>query len=199
VAHPAFQYEWPSDMHPLGFVFLHPPFDEVRSTCTFDGKQIDALAKHVFDDLGAVLPEFESRQTSITLDVERAGVGEDYDRSVDGVKMTIEVTAPIRIVGGMLPPGLALVDGRIIGKPEQSGRWQVDLQIGPQYHYQGPLNDGPVGSYNRGSWVDIRTPIQFPTAAASLRDLDEDQIAALRAGLAELDEEQQTTQAGGEE
>ena len=187
--HSAFQYEWPPNMHPNGFVFLHPPFDEVRSTCTFDDKQIDALAKHVFDDLGAVLPEFESRQQSITIDVEREKVGEPFDEPVANVTMTIEVTAPIRILGGSLPPGLALVNGRIVGTPAQTGRWKIDLQVGPQYHYQGPLNDGPIGSYNRGSWVDIRTPITFPTAASSLQDLEEDQLESLRTGLAEIDPE----------
>lgn len=189
MVHPAFPHEWPTvtesgdRIHPMGFVFLHIP-SEGRGTpgLTFDLKQINSFCQHVFDDLGAVLPNVEPRSETIRLTVDRDQVGEDFVHTVDADG------APVRVVRGSLPPGLTLTRGVISGQPERSGRWQIDVQIGPQVHYQQPLV-GPIGPHNRGRWVDIRTPLEESTVEQTIRDLPPEEIEKIRTGLAAYDAE----------
>lgn len=191
MTHPAFPHDWPTHteggdpIHPMGFVFLHPPTEGRGSAgVTFDVKQINSLCQFLFDDLGCTLPSTPPRSETITLTVEPSKVGKDFTRTVD-------ITgAPVRVTRGSLPPGLALAAGVITGQPERSGRWLIECQIGPQVHYQRPMNAGPIGPHNRGRWVDIRTPLEDPPVAKALRDLDPEEIEKIRAGLAEYDAEQ---------
>lgn len=188
IPHPAFPHdEWPANMHPMGWVFLHPPSDKFGSPgIAFEDYQIDALAKHVFDDLGAKLhfvePRKETVEISVGLTTEDLIVGHPYEYVIDGANDTA-----VR-VSGALPPGLALVGDRITGAPTQPGIWTIEIHVGPLVHYQRPLNDGPLGTYNRGQWVDIDTPLQAPPVDLELSDLDltavpKDQRDELRALL----------------
>lgn len=181
IPHPAFPHDWPAHLHPLGWVFLHPPSDKVGSPgIAFEDYQIDALAKHVFDDLGAKLSFAEPRKETLTISVglttEDLIVGHPYEHVIDGANNTA-----VRI-SGSLPPGLALVGDRITGAPTQPGLWEIDIHVGPLVHYQRPLNVGPLGTYNRGLWVDIDTPLQEPEP-----EITREQRDAIRAKLDELD------------
>ncbi|MBM4525187.1 hypothetical protein GS462_11270 [Rhodococcus hoagii] len=181
IQHPAFPHDWPETMHPLGWIFLHPPSDDVGSAgIAFEDYQINALAKHVFDDLGAKLsfiePRKETLEISVGLTTEDLIVGHPYEYVIEGANETA-----VRL-SGALPPGLALVGDRITGAPTQPGLWSIEIHVGPLVHYQRPLNDGPLGTYNRGLWVDIDTPLQELEP-----ELSKEQRDAIRAKLDELD------------
>ncbi|EOM77278.1 hypothetical protein DW322_00965 [Rhodococcus rhodnii] len=189
--HPAFPHEWPADMHPLGWVFLHPPSDAYGSAgIAFEAAQINTLAKHIFDDLGAKLflpdPHSYTLTISINLTDDDPRVGEPYEHIIDGADRTA-----VRVNASELPPGLRVEAGAITGTPTQSGVWLVDITVGPRVHYQRPLNDGPLGTHNRGRWVPWDTPLEEPPAQVDLADATAEQRAMLRARLDELDAAEQ--------
>lgn len=168
--HPLFPHDLPDDAHPLAFVFLHMKMD--GSTITFEPEHMNAMARHVFDELGAQLPATRTRRQKLALVVTPDEVGVRWDRAV-----RYAANAPARITRGQLPPGLELEGGRISGVPTQSGRWLVEVRTGPQIHYQAPLT-GPVGPYNKGSWVDVDTPLEAPVPAG-IDDLPDDEFEEL--------------------
>lgn len=185
LAHPAFPYEWPGNMHPLAWALLHLKINGVRTNLGPD--DINGLAKWIFDELGAQMPTVPSARQELVLTIGPGEVGQEWSRIVDGAAGT---TA--RIIRGQLPPGLKLADGQISGIPEQSGSWLLTIRTGPQVHYQAPL-DGPIGTYNPGTWVDIDTPIEHPKPAVDIEDLEDDvfdeleqKVMARRRSLDEL-------------
>lgn len=182
IPHPAFPHDWPDDMHPMGWVFLHPPSDTLGSPgIGFEADQINGLAKFVFDDLGAKLYVVEPRTYRLEISVGITGedhpIGQPYEHIIEGADHTA-----VKIASGSLPPDLKIVGGRIVGTPMQSGIWLVDIHVGPLLHYQPPLNDGPIGTYNRGRWVDINKELEYPDHGLTKEMRDE-----LRAKLDELD------------
>ena len=184
MANPAFPYELPDEIHPLGYLFLHPPCDEHGSSgLVFEKEQINALGKFFEDVFGLPLlsqipePVKHTLTINIALGPDSHPVGEPYEYVIDGADRTA-----VRIPPGSLPPGLALVGDRITGTPTQSGIWDIAIHVGPLVQYQRPVNDGPLGPFNPGRWVDIDTPLQTlaPEIDKAARD-------AIRAKLDEMD------------
>ncbi|EME14814.1 hypothetical protein [Rhodococcus triatomae] len=200
MTHPAFPYDdWPADMHPMAWVFLHPPTDVEAGSMpiNLNAQLMNAFAKHLFDDLGATLPATEPRTEELTITITKKDVGQVFDKLIDD-------TAPVHVIRGALPPGLVLSHGRISGTALQTSVSMLTLQIGPQVHYQRSLNGGPLSNHNPGRWVDIRKPLEAPPTlptladlgsdeANALRNLSDEQAAAIRALLDARDEQRATT------
>lgn len=170
----AFPHDWPADRHPLGFVFLHPDLNGAR--VSFEGEDIDALARHVFDDLGAVLPTDPPRRHDLRITVRPDQVGQPMRIDVEG-----PAERPGRVIRGALPPGLDVVPGAVEGVPTQSGVWLVTVRTGPQVHYQPPA-EGPIGTYNPGTWIDIDKPLRH----IDIDDLDDEQLDELERRVSDL-------------
>lgn len=192
MVNPAFEEEWPEELHPLGYLFLHPPSDEYGSPgLTFEKEQIDALGKHLENIFGMQLlsqvpqPSKHTLTINVALGPDSHPVGEPYEYIIEGVDRTA-----VRIPPGSLPPGLSLVGDRITGTPTQSGIWDVAIHVGPLVHYQRPLNEGPIGPFNPGRWVDIDKPLETPEPTVELPSIKKAARDAIRAKLDQLDAEE---------
>ena len=176
-----YPFDLPESIHPMAWTLLGFGLDR---------KTMSALARHLFDKLGARvdLEDQESVTVSFAVDWARdpegrlvASVGEHIDQMVSA-------TGAVELVNGHLPPGVRLQrhTGRIVGTITAPGLYSATFAVGPRIKYD-PLG-GNGAPDSPGIWIGINEPRQeietklheFP---ATVADLDEAEKSRLLAEL----------------
>lgn len=174
-----YPFDLPESIHPLAWVFLG---------FGLDTKRVNALAKHVFDDLGA-RADFEVSDTlTVSFAVDwpfeipdsiAASVGEE-------VRFNAAPAGAVHIIDGHLPPGLRLErhTGDIAGVVREPGLYKAVIEVGPRVKYDTLGGNGSPES--AGVWIPINQPRQQPETVAvpkSLHDLDALELDRLEAEI----------------
>lgn len=174
-----YPFDLPESIHPLAWVFLG---------FGLDTKRVNALAKHVFDDLGARVNFDVERTVEVCLAVDwpfdkegyrPVAVGDAFDESCCS-------EGAVHIIEGHLPPGLTLEKhtGRIVGTVRETGLYRAVVQVGPRVKYD-PLG-GNGSPESPGVWIPINQPRMQPETVEvpkSLHDLDALELDRLEAEI----------------
>lgn len=147
--------------------------------------QVNALARHLYDDLGVRLHEGRDEETfswAVGVDArdrERVEVGDEVD-------VIVSDRGAVRISGGALPPGVRLEkhSGKLVGTFTHPGLYSVTIQVGPAVKYD-PLGS-PGGPLDPGIWIPVDQPRQepetnlqkIPLSIAELSDREKDHALA---------------------
>ena len=173
-----YPFRMPENVHPYAWVLLG---------FGLPGEILDKLARHLFDDLGVLMPSLEpvEREFSWSVGFEQDG----YERAEVGGYVSIPLEGgAVRITGGALPPGIRLdkTNKRIHGTFTHGGLYSVTVTIFPAVKYD-PLGS-PGGPEDPGVWIPVGQPRKrvdaglraFPT---TVDDLDADEKDRLLAAL----------------
>ncbi|MCK2200473.1 Ig domain-containing protein [Corynebacterium callunae] len=174
-----YPYEVPDGIHPNAWSLLG---------FGLNVEQLNAISKHLYDDLGLTYVESESREMSFSWSVgSLLEIESSFNMEVgDNVDIQLPTTTAVRVTGGALPPGVKLdkTNKKIVGSLAKPGLYSVTVTIGPVVKYD-PLGT-PGGPNDPGIWIPINQPRQipetnlanFPTTAADLTDFEKDQLLA---------------------
>lgn len=181
-----YPFELPENVHPMAWVFLG---------FGLDADVINAVAKHLFDDLGARIDESVSEvKLAWAVDWHR-GVTDHRKVSVgDEIGELVSSTGAVTLVSGHLPPGTRLEKhtGRIVGACTAPGIYSATFRVGPRIKYD-PLGT-PGGPGDAGVWIPVDqpraevagTPVPTSLGELSPRELDELIVQAQAAQRAKL-------------
>lgn len=172
-----YPFDLPDNIHPLAWVFLG---------FGLDTKRVNALSKHVFDELGARMNFERSGTLTVSFAVDwpfdvpnsiTATVGED-------VRFNAVAEGAVHIIDGHLPPGLKLEKhtGDIAGVVREPGLYKAVIEVGPRVKYD-PLG-GNGSPESPGVWIPIGQdrqvpePVEVPKSLNGLDALELDRLEA---------------------
>lgn len=146
-----YPFDLPPDIHPMAWAVLG---------FGLDGKRASALARHLFDDLGARI-ELDSQndvQVSFAVDWPRDPEGRREVSVGDEIDEVISPTGAVALTAGHLPPGVRLEKhtGRIRGTIREPGLYAATFSVGPRVKYDPLGGNGTPGE--PGTWIPIGQP-----------------------------------------
>lgn len=167
----------PAGVHPLAWTLLG---------FGLDGERLDAMARHLFDDLGARI-DFEP-QDNVVIGFAVDWPRDPGERQVVSVGQHVDVIVAehgaVELVAGHLPPGVRLErhTGRLVGAFTTPGLYAATFRVGPRVKYDPMGGDGSPES--PGMWIPVGQPRQepvtrlseFPATVNDLTDLEKSQL-----------------------
>lgn len=177
-----YPYEVPEGVHPYAWMFLG---------FGLSGEQTDALARHIFDRLGARWHTGSfvtvTRRFAVDFPLD-AGDGYRHVSLGDKLHDPVAPDCGARVVSGFLPPGIRLDrhSGVLTGTFEKPGLYTVEIAGGPEVKWDALGSQG--GPDCVGEWIpvesaraDVRPDLS--EHKASLEDMSDEEKARALADL----------------